>query len=478
MKQRLLKATALLLLMFSCSASIAQIRYTSAVHHSTIPGIQNGYGCPVRYWKNDMSVAFVKQSPSTSAFCLIDHSDFNTTHPTAPPPAPNASVIAANTTTPIIGTPIANDFTVNDIYIADDYAFFCGTYYDINNERKSCYGYFDLNDLLGTSATITVSTLTIGTPSAPVTLSKLVAYRDGTSYRVVAIGNEEISYVDGHRMVVEIPNVFSSPATCSMAVMPVSPPPVYSGNKLYVDDIILTSSYVVLLGHDIKTTSLVSGYPWFAVCQKTSVVSDVLSASHNYYLPNLAEANNTVEGVTLYDDVFAMSYVHCENNIDYTRLRVIDLPTLQNTRSQQFKKPQKEDPTEMIYLKDLKSIELLQCVQDSSNFIQLFPSAPSGYYASALTADNREYKSLSPIDGERFISMRSGVVFLEDRTVSLPHSTPSCPGNNIIPVSLIRKLPPKQYPSTGTLGLVNINHNLAIIALVSPPVTTNCNSYE
>ena len=180
MKQRLLKATALLLLMFSCSASIAQIRYTSAVHHSTIPGIQNGYGCPVRYWKNDMSVAFVKQSPSTSAFCLIDHSDFSTTHPTAPPPAPNASVIAANTTTPIIGTPIANDFTVNDIYVADDYAFFCGTYYDINNVRKSCYGYFDLNDLLGTSVTITVSTLTIGTPAAPVPLSKLVAYRDGT----------------------------------------------------------------------------------------------------------------------------------------------------------------------------------------------------------------------------------------------------------------------------------------------------------
>lgn len=51
MKQRLLKATALLVLMFSCTAAIAQIRYTSAVHHSTIPGIQNGYDTSFSYHK-------------------------------------------------------------------------------------------------------------------------------------------------------------------------------------------------------------------------------------------------------------------------------------------------------------------------------------------------------------------------------------------------------------------------------------------
>ena len=475
--KRFLKAFAVLPLLLSFTASFAQVRYTSAIHHSTMPGTQNGYGCPVRYWRNDMSVAFVKQDPTNSAFCLIKHSDFSNIFPAAPPPVPNANVDAALISLPI--NTIDRDFTVNDIYIVDDYAFFCGTYYTANNVRKSFYGYFDINDMSTFNVNIHISTLDASAQSLPVTLSKLVAYQDGASYKVVAIGNEKQMLVDGHCMIVEIPDVFSLPNTCNTAIMPVSTTPVHPGYKLYVDDILLTSSYVVLLGHDIKTASAVTGYPWFAVCNKASVVPDVISITNNYFMPNISESNNTVEGVALQNDIFAMSYVHNENVTDYTRLRVIDIPTMQNTHSQQFKKPQKEDPVEMVYLKDLEAIELLQCVYDSSNFILLYPFFITNYTTSMLTPDGREYKSLSAIDGKRFISMRSEVAFLEDRTASLPHSTPYCPNDNSLDVEPIKELPPIQYPVQGNLGSVDIIYDIISPSnYIFPSIITNCHSYE
>ena len=464
-----------ILAMFAFSIQ-AQTKYTAIIDQTTLPNAFNTNWCPVRYWKNDLSVAFVKQSSSISTFCLIKHSDFSNT--IAPPvPIPNINVDLALIT---LSSPIGSEFTVNHLYVFDDYAFFCGFYFDASNVQKAFYGYFDLNSFSSLSS-IDIYTLDDFSTSdiAPTTLTKLVAYKDGMSYTIVAIGNEKPDHSYGCCKVVEIPDVITPPATCAIADMPINPP--HSGNKLYLDDIILTSSYVVLLGHDIKTTSTVSGYPWFAVCSKGSVVADICSTTpnHNYYLPTLGEANDAVAGVSLGGDVFAMSYVHHENYTDFTRMRTIDCTLLQNTHSQQFKKPSKENPVEMIYLRDLKTVELLQWVTDSANFVQLNPFATVNYNTSMLTPMGWEYKSLSPIDGKRFISMCSGRVYLQDRTAALPHSTATCPSDALLNVEMIKELPPITYSLVGALKTNNINPAILPCSIVpNVPINNDCFSYE
>jgi hypothetical protein len=480
MKKNYFKLFVLLVFVLAFATTYAQVRYTATIDSATLSNIYNFNKSPVRYWKNNMSVAFVKQSSTTSVFCLIDHADFSNIV-SLPVPVPNLIVKMAPVLLPISGIPINSDFTVNDIYIVDDYAFFCGYYFD-GSDHKAFYGYFDINVLLGSAPfNINIHTLNnySSTEIAPKTLTKLVAYEHGGRYKVVAIGNEELNFDQGCCKVVEINDAFT-PSPCDVADLPIFLPFEY-GCKIFVDDIILTSSYVIVLGHDIKTILLSSRYPWFAVGKRASVVADIcsLTPNNNYYLPNWGEANDAVKGVTLHDDVFAMSYVYYENATYYTRLRVIDSNFLTNPYSQQFQKPEKENPTEMIYLKDLKKIELLQWITDSANFIQLDPFPTSSYYTDMLTPDGREYKSLSPIDGKRFISMCSGLVYLQDRTAALPHSMPNCPDDNKMYIKLIKKLSPINY----SLSIDKINNNnvslppFSLTPIVCP-IDNACYSYE
>ncbi len=469
-RKQLLRILLLSAVLLHSSAAFAQTRYTASIHKSTLTGIENGYGCPVRYWRGDMSVAYVRQNANQVAFCLIKHSDFSTSF-TPPAPTPTVTVDAAV---------INQDFTVSDIYIVDDYAFFCGHY-----NSNAMYGYFDINDLLNnTLANINIYFLHdySTTETAPVSLDKMVAYNDGPFYKVVAYGNSVPDIHDGCYKVVEIANALSPTSPIDVADMPISAPVYYLGNKLYIDDIILTKSNVVLLGHDRKTTSLTLGYPWFAVGNKASVVDDICNTVvfNNYFLPDSTEANDAVKGVALNEDTFAISYVHfVYPDKYYTNFRVIDYRNLGNPFSQQFKKPQKDNPIEMIYLNDLRTVELLQCITDSSNYIQLAPFAASNYITSMFSPDNREYKSLSPIDGKRYISMRSGVVYLEDRTVSLPHSSNLCPDDQYVEVKKIKDLPPVKYPLTGNKIFNNVDpYNELFNCVPGLPTNTDCYSVE
>ena len=117
-----------------------------------------------------------------------------------------------------------------------------------------------------------------------------------------------------------------------------------------------------------------------------------------------------------------------------------------NPYSQEFKKREKEYPVEMIYLSGLESIEILQPVTDASNFIQMFPFYGVLYNTNILTPNDDEFKSLTAIDDHRFISARNTTIFFEDRTATVPHSSPSCPGNTPLKVTLINDLPPTNIP--------------------------------
>lgn len=463
-----MKKIVTLLAILSCVVGpvFSQIRYTAAVVDESGLFISNNYHCSIRYWQNSQSVAAVNLGSGTVAFCLVDHSDFDNTYP-GTPPSPNITAQYA-----VFSDVNCPNLHVNDLYVVDDLAFFCG-----GISGKSIYGYFDINDLSGTSLNIYLYELPSSpTCTKPISLRKLVAYNLGGSYEVVSYGYEKENEYTSQSIIVEIHSATASSPFIETAEMNYVPP-IYNENYFY-DDIVLTSSYVVVLGHDLNAIMPLSGtgFPIISIGQRGSVVADICT-SGNYYLPVPWEANDRVAGVALPNDQFAMSYVNDHGGGDYyTRLRVIDIATMKNTFSQEFHKPEKEYPVEMIYLSDLEAIEILQPVTDASNFIQMLPFNSTPYAATMLTPSSDEFKSINAIDGKRFIAARNCTVYLEDGSATIPHNPPSCPTSTQVEVELIRELDP-----TNSIWGTQNSDNIPRITYSATPLSTTfkgCHSYE
>lgn len=416
----------------------SQIRYTAAVLDEATYGISNMSPCAIRHWRGTFSVAAANLGGGSVAFCLIDHTDFDNTFAT-PPLLPTIYGTSVHFSDPI-NYP---NLVINDLFIVDNYAFFCGGI----SSGEAVYGYFDINSIYTISIQLYLYKLTPTPPNYPVSLQKLVAYDNGGMYDVVSFGHEGSDDFSTASVIVEIHDATSPNPNTEIVTMPCTPYAPYIANIFY-NDIILTNSFVVLLGHELNTVAPISGisYPVFSIGQRGTVVNDILS-NGSFYLNNPGESNYKVAGVALPNDQFAMSYVNDHGGGNYyTRLRVIDIPTMTNPYSQEFKKREKEYPVEMIYLSALESVEILQPVTDASNFIQMFPFLVSPYSTEILTPNDDEFKSLTAIDDHRFISARNTTIFFEDRTATVPHSSPSCPGNTPLKVTIINDLPPTNIP--------------------------------
>ena len=485
MKQKVLFL--LLLMGLSMSVFAQATQYNSAVVIETNFNINNNYPCPVANIDKTYSIAAVKMNATTTAFCLINHDDFvNPPSPGTPVSPPNITADAASYsfTSPITG------FTVNDLAIVDNYAFFCGTI----NSNEAIYGYFDYNDFAafgGSWVNVFVYSLINGSLNAPQTLKKMVAYKDGSYYKVVAIGDEDILPHYCTSKIVEITDATGSPL-CEVADMPNAS---YGSTpiKVFLDDIVLTDNYVAVIGHDANANSMCSGipgtgYPWISFGYRSNVVNEIcnMGLNPNYYLSNPNEANDAVIGVSLDEDFIAISYVYFDEITlkTFTRFRVIDIPSLNNIYSQQFKIIDKENPVEMIYLNNINRVELMQPVIHPSDYIQLYPLATANYTASMLTPNSHEFKSLDRImDGGawRFISTRNTEIYLQDRTANLAGVPIPCPKEYILDVDCINNLPLDQSACPINYG-TNILTPLGILPIVFqfnyPTCSVNCFSYE
>lgn len=434
-------STILVVLFAAMGTAFPQMRYTAAVLDESTYNISNSHHCAIRHWQGSQSVAAINLGSGTVAFCLIDHSDLDNTFP-YPPPMPGLTSRFA-----VFSDVNYPDLYINDMYVHNDNAFFCG---GITGE--AVYGYFDINGLNSTVITLNLYKIPSSPPfTAPISLEKLVVYDVGSLTHLVSYGYEKEDRHTSQSIIVEIQDVMGANTINSVETGYSAPP--YPESYFY-DDIVLTDSYVVVLGHDLNAIMPGSGtgFPIYSVGARGSVAADIC-AGGNYYLPVPWEANDRVAGVALPSDQFAMAYVndHGWGNY-YTRMRVIDLPTGTNPYSQEFNKPEKEYPVEMIYLDGLKAIELMQPVTDISNFVQLFPFAGAAYTTPKLNPSGDEFKSLTPIDGSRFIAARCCTLFFEDRTVSLPHQpSSSCPDHDYIEVEPIDEL----NPVNGTWGTFN-----------------------
>lgn len=415
-----MKKTLILLLFISvCACLHAQgnVFFTATVQEDPIYVAENEQP-PICNWNNNYSVSFVKDH-GKDIFCLINHSDFFNIYPSGTASAPACSIYHATVNLP----GHLDYFYVNDIYIAEDYAFFCGSIYDTTKHKPYVlYGYFDLNDFFTDSLNIYLDTITDGTTTAPIILERLVAYEHNAVYKVVTYGYDD----NQQYKILEIDNATNPASTCSVADMSFT-----SGGSplsIQLSDIFLEKSHVVLVEYNA------AGYAGYTYGSRSSVVSDI--CNNNHFISSSDETNGVVKGVALEEDFFAFSYVHVDATTGqfYTRLRVIDLRNNVNVFSYEFNKKDKEDPIKMIYLSGLGTIELLQPIYDSSDFIRLEPFSGVSYNTTFLSPNRRQYNNLQHIGGLCYFSFHRKKYFLLNRTATPPFSTLTCPSFKTIKV--------------------------------------------
>ena len=470
------------LTMFAALSMTAQTKYTSAVMTNNY--VSHPDKTPFDTWGNNYFVAFgfTEDTALHPAFYLVDYSSYNSFIPAIPIATPAFADYLVQVTPP----PELFGFSVNDIYVADDYAFFCGQGIEnisvSDTVQVSVVGYFNLNDFFTNNLHIDYLILyDSNSPyfQYPLSLDQLVAYRSSSGYDVVAYGEKQ----NGQNQVVEIKNVMSPTPSCDAADMPYSPYPYNPlfHDRLTIDDIFLTEKNVVFTGHDHNMITLLANYPWYIVGRKRDVVATTCPPYNNsYYLPVADESEGYVLGTALEGNRFAMAYVHPDNNTEdrTIRLRVIDPDAVKNPYSQEFDVDKVEVVHKMVYLKDTGTVDLIVEEPKSSRFFQLDPYATANYISNVFELDGL-FRRIRARDGEHLISSYGNSFYIDDRTANLPHSNQSCPANGEMEIRMI----PHLYPALAQPGspvnpppvLIPAQSNDAVQAHA---ITTDCFSFE
>lgn len=465
----------LLLLVAVAATAAAQSKYTSAVLSNTDLNTSPD-GTAFDKWGDNYFVAFGTHGSAMALqyFYLVDYSGYNNFVPIVPVPAPAFTCRSAEITLP----PELFNLSVSDIYVIDDYAFFCGGGTKTSDTMLSAVvGWFYLPDFF--SGTLHIKYLILnGVPynsHYPRWLEHLVVYKYWGRYDVVAYGEDSV----GRNEVVEIKDIVSAP-TCSRVDMPFVQVSPFS-NKVQIDDIFLTDTYVVMTGHDYNILAPTSIRPWYIVGKKGDVVSYITSpqVNPNFYLPNADESEGLVVGAAMEKDTFAMAYVHHDmpNQQRYVRLRVIDPDAMTNPYSQQFEVEKIETVRKMAYLPDLGSVEIDADGSVSSSFTQLYARATANYITNCLLPGMGNFCRLRVTDGIHFITSHGNQFYIQDRTASLPHSDPTCPVDKDRKVEVIQKLTPA-VAIPGMSGTYNLIPAASTATVLTQTIVTDCFSYE
>lgn len=461
----------------------AQSMYTSAVQTLKLTASAL-YSSPIARWTDSQSVMYLKKDASTMYFCLVDHTGFMAS-PTVPTPAPSISGMYTQVTLPSG----YSDMTVNDIYCVDDYAFFCGTI--LGGRWSAVVGYFKIAELATPNSTnLKFLILTAGITPPPTGLDRLVAYEGNTGIDVVAFGDdmsEAGSTPDfSQTKIVEIKSIdVATPVSCDVADLEYMPNPYGSGmlKKQYVDDVFVTDNYVVLTGHGWRVPSLPGSvsdmFIHYLMGRKGQVLSDIQSnANCRRYFTDAWESNDTVMGVAMEDDQFAISYVHVDNHQSfYTRVRVIDPTLLDNTYAVEYPLEQKYNPVRMVYHSGLKTVEILQPVFNPSDFTLIDLGNTSPFSAPVYNPTSEKYRAMHGMYGKCSIATHENKIYLQNCGAALPPSTPGCPDVDYVKVSHVEPmstlmLRPPLIPDCRIIAASSISPNRLL------DVIDNCFSIE
>lgn len=463
-----------MLFMGVCLWSESQTKYTAAVWKDSGFDFTSDH-TPIRNWKQNYSISFVRDN-SDGYLVLIDHSDFYTTPlpvvvPPYTPAPPSCSVYHAPM--PVITN--YDGIDVRDIYIVDDKAFFCGCLMDTTGATpasKPMWGYINLLDFFSGTINIYLNILFDLPPAgtAPYALDRLVAYQDGGLYNVIAFSRA--SYPCSK--IIEIQDVLGTAPNCWTYDLPISNPHVLMCD-MYIDDIFLDDTYVIVSGHDLSTVPL--NRVWYGIYKRTNIIGTIGNtfAFPTTEIPTGSVICSDIKGT----DEFALAYSYYEEGLGtwYTRIRVINKINGDNIVSQQFVKDYKYNPLRMTYLSDISSIELVQEKELSSSFVRIDPYTSMGYTTSELELRNYFFYNIDAIGGYHFITTYQNYFYLQDRTMNLPASSSACPDNYSIKVESILNLIPMTLIIPSPFPLANYPDRQRV-SVTNNSISTVCFSYE
>lgn len=305
-----------------------------------------------------------------------------------------------------ISDPIRQGFSINDMRILDNKAFFCG--YD-NISSQVFVGWFDLPLFMLGNFTPNYVYIT-GFSS----LDKLVVFNHNSDYKIAAIGNDMSP--SRHSAVLELDNLISGITSYTQHVLP-----GYINQERY-DNIIFTGNNIVLVG------AINFPYPYFYCF--VSVFDDLsnfmMSTNYNniFYFSSDPTDLHSMKTISTFmeDEMIAVAFVHSDAATGqfYTRLRLVDVSALTPTNplAQEFTISNKIEPMDMVYSSDCQKLTLLQPIKYTNTgypefiFLEPYNNIPYTAYYTNFT-NTPFFVSLDTYNNNNIVSMGENYAYLQ-----------------------------------------------------------------
>lgn len=358
----------------------------------------------------------------------------------------NATYGSAAYYSALIADSIPN-LNVLDMRIVEDYAFICGSVLDSiapqTYIQHGFLGYFDIRMMYETN-TLAIK---LHVYDSIREFGRMVAYRDITNYKVVALGSYR-EYVTSDSVyiyptcLVEDYIMTGVPSILIRKIQPFN----YLGNQREVMmDLVLIGDYVVLVGK-LYYSSISNNSICIRLANKDNVVNDPIIDYHYIYnSPIYPEVNQSIHAVVLDENHIAVSYVYPDNATDnfLTRLRVIEIPSMEMTYSQEFKTYSKDEPIEMAYDSKNDILTLLHTMPfpnlfsyNNSYFVQIKPYTTTPYTAPVLFPQKGLFSSLDMFNREYYVATGQNYWYYQHTIAPQPNAN-QCPQNNEIMINPI-----------------------------------------
>lgn len=370
------------------------------------------------------------------------------------------------------------NLNVLDMRIVDEYAFMCGSVWDSIDSTTyishGFLGYFNISDMYQNN------TLNINLHVYDSTreFNRMVAYKDMTDYKIVALGSyREYDMVDTVYLypscLVEEYIMSSVP---SILIREIKPFNYWGAPREAMMDLVLVGDYVVLVGRlNFPYSPINSNY---SICvryaNKQAVIGDPMLDNHYYYSTLMPEVNNNIHAVALDENKIAVSYVYHDNTAEkfYTRLRVIDIPSMDMLSSQQFKTYSKDEPTELAYDPKNQILTLLHTMPfpallsyNNSYFVQIDPYSKATYTAPVLFPQKGLYTSLDMFNDEFYVATGQNWWYYQHTTAPQPNEN-QCPQVDEIKIRPIPILTSNFFYLTDTI--TTTYHSTTRNAVINP----------
>lgn len=392
-----MKNTKIFITAFLLMPIMLNAQYNRNVSYNTA-----GLGNPavVRSWNDHLVTAY-----STENGTVFSCSDFS--------PFFGAYSAGCISTRLLYSDPLSNVY-INDMKIVDDMLFYCGYKYYSFYSWTGIVGYFKLNEFfLGM-----ISPQNYEYSPNVFELKKMVAYKNGAGYKIVAIGYDNIiptlyPYSD-NSSILEIDDIINSPSVYNYYIIDRSIAP-----HEHIDDIVYTGGEVVFVG-EINYASA-NHMPCIRVMDNLNSFNSSIGYNNLYSFNVNTIINGRVKAVATKKDEICIAYSHLTATEDYTtQIRLID--NLQgvprNFNSQEFDNDYTELITDLTYLPNHEELVLLHPFTytplDDPKFIYLFPHMTSSYMANYTFFSNSDrYSSLDVYVDENIASVGGEKTYLQ-----------------------------------------------------------------